>query len=67
MRKDATDQYLAYKLIELNQDWKAKWFYISNHHPELPKPRKQSKHKPWRNTEPMMQEGRRLRPLERPG
>jgi hypothetical protein len=38
MREEAADQYLAYKLIESNQDWKAKWFYISNHHPELPKP-----------------------------
>jgi hypothetical protein len=27
MREDAADQYLAYKLIESNQDWKAKWFY----------------------------------------
>jgi hypothetical protein len=24
MRGDAADQYLAYKLIESNQDWKAK-------------------------------------------
>jgi hypothetical protein len=38
MREDAADQYLAYKLIEWNQDRKAKCFYISNHHPELPKP-----------------------------
>jgi hypothetical protein len=28
MREDAADQYLACKLIESNQDWKAKWFYI---------------------------------------
>jgi hypothetical protein len=34
MREDATDQYLSYKLIESNQDWKSKWFYICNHHPE---------------------------------
>jgi hypothetical protein len=61
MREDATDQYLVYKLIELNQDWKAKWFYISNHHPELPKSSgKQPKHRPWWNTEPTMQEGIQL-------
>jgi hypothetical protein len=29
MREDAADQYLAYKLIDSNQDWKAKWFYIT--------------------------------------
>jgi hypothetical protein len=58
MREDATEQYLAYKLIDSNQDWKSKWFYITNHHPELPKPRgKQPKHRPWWNTEPTMQEG----------
>jgi hypothetical protein len=46
MREDAAEQYLAYKLI--NQDWKSKWFYITNHHPELPKPSgKQPKHRPW--------------------
>jgi hypothetical protein len=51
MREDAADQYLSYKLIESNQDWKAKWFYICNHHPELPKPSgKQLKHRPWWNT-----------------
>jgi hypothetical protein len=38
MREDATEQYLAYKLIDSNQDWKSKWFYITNHHPELLKP-----------------------------
>jgi hypothetical protein len=48
-------------LIESNQDLKAKWFYISNHHPELPKPSgHQSKHKPWWNMEPTMQEGIQL-------
>jgi hypothetical protein len=48
MREDAAEQYLAYKLIDSNQDWKSKWFYITNHHPELPKPSgKQSKHRPW--------------------
>jgi hypothetical protein len=47
MREDAAEQYLAYKLIDSNQDWKAKWFYITNHHPELPKPSgKQPKHRP---------------------
>jgi hypothetical protein len=35
MREDTAEQYLAYKLIDSNQDWKAKWFYITNHHPEL--------------------------------
>jgi hypothetical protein len=38
MRGVAAEQYLSYKLIDSNQDWKAKWFYITNHHPELPKP-----------------------------
>jgi hypothetical protein len=38
MREDAAEQYLSYKLIDSNQDWKSKWFYITNHHPELPKP-----------------------------
>jgi hypothetical protein len=34
-------------LIDSNQDWKAKWFYVTNHHPELPKPSgKQPKHRP---------------------
>jgi hypothetical protein len=57
MREDAAEQYLAYKLINSNQDWKTKWFYITNHHPELPKPSgKQPKHRPWWNTEPMMQD-----------
>jgi hypothetical protein len=45
---------LAYKLTDSNQDWKAKWFYITNHHPEL------SKHQAWWNTEPTMQEGIQL-------
>jgi hypothetical protein len=57
MREDAAEQYLAYKLIDSNQDWKSKWFYVTNHHPELPKPSgKQAKHRPWWNTEPTMQE-----------
>jgi hypothetical protein len=61
MREDAADQYFAYKLIDSNQDWKAKWFYISNHHPELPKQSgKQPKHRAWWNTEPTMQEGIQL-------
>jgi hypothetical protein len=38
MREDAAEQYLAYKLINSNQDWKARWFYVTNHHPGLPKP-----------------------------
>jgi hypothetical protein len=61
MREDAAEQYLAYKLIDSNQDWKSMWFYVTNHHPELPKPSgKQPKHLPWWNTEPMMQEGIQL-------
>jgi hypothetical protein len=61
MCEDAADQYLSYKLIESNQDWKAKWFYISNHHPELPKlSGKQPKHRSWWNTEQTMQEGIQL-------
>jgi hypothetical protein len=61
MREDAAEQYLAYKLIDSNQDWKAKWFYVTNHHPVLPKPSgKQPKHRAWWNTEPTMQEGIQL-------
>jgi hypothetical protein len=55
MRDDTAEQYLSYKLIDSNQDWKAKWFYITNHHPELPKPSgTQPKHRAWWNTEPTM-------------
>jgi hypothetical protein len=55
MREDAAEQYLVYKLIDSNQDWKSKWFYITNHHPELSKlSEKQPKHWPWWNTEPTM-------------
>jgi hypothetical protein len=61
MREDAAEQYLAYKLINSNQDWKSKWFYVTNHHPELPKPSsKQPKHQPWWNTDSTMQEGIQL-------
>jgi hypothetical protein len=61
MREDAADQYLAYKLIDSNQNWKSKWFYITNHHPELLKPRgKQAKHRAWWNTMSTMQEGIQL-------
>jgi hypothetical protein len=61
MREDAAEQYLSYKLIDSNQDWKAKWFYITNHHPELPKPsEKQPKHRPLWNSELTMQEGIQL-------
>jgi hypothetical protein len=46
MREDAAKNYLLYKLIDSNQDWKAKWFHITNHHPWLPKPSgKQPKHR----------------------
>jgi hypothetical protein len=61
MREDAAEQYLSYKLIDSNQDWKAKWFYVTNHHPGLPKPSgKQPKHRPWWNSKPTMQEGIQL-------
>jgi hypothetical protein len=61
MWEDAAEQYLSYKLIDSNQDWKAKWFYITNHHLGLPKSsRKQPKHRPWWNTELTMQEGIQL-------
>jgi hypothetical protein len=61
MHEDTAEQYLAYKLIDSNQDWKSKWFYITNHHPELLKPsRKQPRHRPWWNTKPIMQEGIQL-------
>jgi hypothetical protein len=61
MHEDAADPHLSYKLIESNQDWKAKWFYICNHHPELPTPSgKQPKDRPWWNTESTMQEGIQL-------
>jgi hypothetical protein len=61
MREETAEQYLAYKLIDSNQDWKSKWFYITNHHPALPKPSgKQPKHRPWWNSEPTMQEGIQL-------
>jgi hypothetical protein len=61
MREDTAEQYLAYKLINSNQDWKLKWFYVTNHHPELLKPSgKQPKHRPWWNTESTMQEGIQL-------
>jgi hypothetical protein len=55
MREDAAEQYLAYKLMDSNQDWKSKWFYITNHHPKLLKPSgKKPKHQPWWNMEPTM-------------
>jgi hypothetical protein len=61
MREDVADQYLSYKLIDSNQDWKAKWFYITNDHPEQPKPsEKQPKHQSCWKTEPTMQEGIQL-------
>jgi hypothetical protein len=61
MREDVAEQYLSYKLIDSNQDWKAKWFYVTNHHPKLPKPSgKQPKYRLWWNSEPTMQEGLHL-------
>jgi hypothetical protein len=35
MREDAAEQYLSYKLIDSNQDWKAKWFYVTNPPPKI--------------------------------
>jgi hypothetical protein len=64
MCEDVVGLYLPYKLIDSNHDWKAKWFNISNHHPELLKPNaQQPKHVPWWNMEPTMQEGLQLPPL----
>jgi hypothetical protein len=61
MREDAAEQYLTYKLINSNQDWKSKWFYVTNHHLELPKlSGKQPKYRPWWNSEATMQEGIQL-------
>jgi hypothetical protein len=61
MREDAAEQYLVYKLIDSNADWKARWFYVTNHHPGLPKPSgRQPRHRDWWNTEPTMQEGIQL-------
>jgi hypothetical protein len=58
MREDAAEQYLAYKLIDSNQDWKERWFYVTNHHPGLPKPsERQPRHRDWWNVEPTMQGG----------
>jgi hypothetical protein len=53
MHEDAVGQYLLCKLIDSNQDWKLKWFYINNYYPELPKPSgRQPKHASWWNSEP---------------
>jgi hypothetical protein len=61
MREDAAEQYLAYKLIDSNADWKARSFYNTNHHPGLPKlSGRQPRHRDWWNTEPTMQEGIQL-------
>jgi hypothetical protein len=38
LREDAAEQYLTYKLVDSNTDWKTRWFYITNHHPGLRKP-----------------------------
>ena len=37
MRENASEQYFDYELINLNQGWKTKWFYIENQLPQLPK------------------------------
>jgi ribosomal protein L13E len=61
LRENAAEQYLAYKLVDSNTDWKTRWFYITNHHPGLPKPSgRQPRHREWWNTEPTMQEGIQL-------
>jgi hypothetical protein len=61
LREDAAEQYLAYKLVDSNTDWKTRWFYITNHHPGLSKPSgRQPRHREWWNTEPTMQEGIQL-------
>jgi hypothetical protein len=61
LREDAAEQYLAYKLVDSNTDWKTRWFYVTNHHPGLPKPSgRQPRHHEWWNTEPTMQEGIQL-------
>jgi hypothetical protein len=61
LREDAAEQYLAYKLVDSNTDWKTRWFYITNHHPGLPKPSgRQPRYREWWNTEPTMQEGIQL-------
>jgi hypothetical protein len=33
MYEDVMGQYLPYKLIDSNQEWKQWWFYVNNHHP----------------------------------
>jgi hypothetical protein len=61
LREDAAEQYLAYKLVDSNTDWKTRWFYITNHHLDLPKPSvRPPRHRDWWNTEPTMQEGIQL-------
>jgi hypothetical protein len=61
LREEAAEQYLAYKLVDSNTDCKTRWFYITNHHPGLPKPSgRQPRHREWWNTEPTMQEGIQL-------
>jgi hypothetical protein len=61
MREDTAEQYLTYKLIDSNADWKARWFYVMNHRAGLPKPSgRQPRHRYWWNTEPTMQEGIQL-------
>jgi hypothetical protein len=37
MREDVAVQYLSYKLIDSNQDWKVRLFYVNSHYPALPK------------------------------
>jgi hypothetical protein len=46
LREDAAEQYLAYKLVDSNTDWKPSG--------------RQPRHRDWWNTEPTMQEGIQL-------
>jgi hypothetical protein len=55
MREDSAAQYLLYKLINSNQDWKVRWFYLNNHYPALLKSSGYSlKNQPWWKIEPTM-------------
>jgi len=38
VRQNAKEIYFDYELIDSNQDWKHKWFYIGNHPPQLTAP-----------------------------
>jgi hypothetical protein len=38
MQEKANEIYFDCRLIDSNQNWKYKWFYMNNHLPALPKP-----------------------------